>query len=208
MCAASPRISASRSTSTSRSATSRRCRSRSAARNMDRAERKFDVMQELGAELVLVCSNTQPSAIDDDSRAAGRPRRDGRARPPPRPARRLRGAVLGPQHPPLGPCLAHRPASGAPRARPDRRQFPHPRPPRRPGRHRRRARRPPLLRPARRRAAALARRAVLEPAFPQFPLRGRAADREVRPRRARQRLQRAALARSVQRPFPRRTLRA
>ncbi len=39
-------------------------------RNMDRAERKFDVMQELGAELLLVCSNTQPSAIDDDARAA------------------------------------------------------------------------------------------------------------------------------------------
>src|SRR5439155_15889029 len=26
-------------------------------RNMDRAERKFDLMQDLGAELVLVCSN-------------------------------------------------------------------------------------------------------------------------------------------------------
>ena len=40
------------------------------ARNMDRAERKFDVMQELGTELVLVCSNTQPAALDDDQRAA------------------------------------------------------------------------------------------------------------------------------------------
>ena len=40
------------------------------SRNLDRAERKFDVMQELGADLVLVCSNTQPTAIDDDSRAA------------------------------------------------------------------------------------------------------------------------------------------
>ena len=40
------------------------------ARNMDRAERKFDVMQELGAELVLVCSNTQPATLDDDARAA------------------------------------------------------------------------------------------------------------------------------------------
>src|SRR6202035_3878483 len=29
------------------------------ARNMDRAERKFDVMQAFGADLVLVCSNTQ-----------------------------------------------------------------------------------------------------------------------------------------------------
>ena len=40
------------------------------ARNLDRAERKFDIMQELGTELVLVCSNTQPAALDDDARAA------------------------------------------------------------------------------------------------------------------------------------------
>ncbi len=40
------------------------------ARNLNRAERKFDVMQELGAQLVLVCSNTQPASIDDDERAA------------------------------------------------------------------------------------------------------------------------------------------
>jgi 4-hydroxyphenylpyruvate dioxygenase len=39
-------------------------------RNLDRAERKFDVMQELGTDLLLVCSNTQPAAIDDDARAA------------------------------------------------------------------------------------------------------------------------------------------
>jgi 4-hydroxyphenylpyruvate dioxygenase len=40
------------------------------ARNMDRAERKFDVMQSLGTDLVLVCSSIHPSSIDDDSRAA------------------------------------------------------------------------------------------------------------------------------------------
>ncbi len=40
------------------------------ARNLDRAERKFDVMQALGTELVLVCSNTLPAALDDDARAA------------------------------------------------------------------------------------------------------------------------------------------
>ncbi|MGA9015814.1 MAG: TIM barrel protein [Acetobacteraceae bacterium] len=39
-------------------------------RNLDRAERKFDVMQALGTDLVLVCSNTQSAAIDEDSRAA------------------------------------------------------------------------------------------------------------------------------------------
>jgi 4-hydroxyphenylpyruvate dioxygenase len=40
------------------------------ARNMDRAERKFDVMQQLGAELLLVCSNVSPASVDDDARAA------------------------------------------------------------------------------------------------------------------------------------------
>jgi 4-hydroxyphenylpyruvate dioxygenase len=40
------------------------------ARNMDRAERKFDVMQELATDLVLVCSNVQPACLNDDARAA------------------------------------------------------------------------------------------------------------------------------------------
>ncbi len=40
------------------------------ARNMDRAERKFDVMQALGTDLLLVCSNVQPACIGDDARAA------------------------------------------------------------------------------------------------------------------------------------------
>jgi 4-hydroxyphenylpyruvate dioxygenase len=37
-------------------------------RNLDRAERKFDVMQALGAELMLVCSNTSPNVIADEER--------------------------------------------------------------------------------------------------------------------------------------------
>ncbi len=39
-------------------------------RNMDRAERKFDVMQALGTDLILVCSNVSPQAQDDPGRAA------------------------------------------------------------------------------------------------------------------------------------------
>ena len=35
------------------------------ARNLERAERKFDVMQELGTSLILVCSNVQPDALSD-----------------------------------------------------------------------------------------------------------------------------------------------
>jgi 4-hydroxyphenylpyruvate dioxygenase len=40
------------------------------SRNMDRAERKFDVMEALGTDLLLVCSNISPAALDDDARAA------------------------------------------------------------------------------------------------------------------------------------------
>jgi 4-hydroxyphenylpyruvate dioxygenase len=40
------------------------------ARNLDRAERKFDVMEALGTDLVLVCSNVQAACLDDDARAA------------------------------------------------------------------------------------------------------------------------------------------
>ncbi|MEJ0069594.1 MAG: sugar phosphate isomerase/epimerase family protein [Pseudomonadota bacterium] len=39
-------------------------------RNLERAERKFDVMQELGAPLMLVCSNVGQNTLDDDARAA------------------------------------------------------------------------------------------------------------------------------------------
>lgn len=40
------------------------------ARNLARAQRKFDVMAELGVETVLVCSNVQDIAVDDPARAA------------------------------------------------------------------------------------------------------------------------------------------
>jgi 4-hydroxyphenylpyruvate dioxygenase len=35
-------------------------------KQLDRAERKFDLMQELGTDLVLVCSNVQPDALGDE----------------------------------------------------------------------------------------------------------------------------------------------
>jgi 4-hydroxyphenylpyruvate dioxygenase len=40
------------------------------AANLRRAERKFDVMAELGTDLVLVCSSVAPDALDDDDRIA------------------------------------------------------------------------------------------------------------------------------------------
>ena len=39
-------------------------------RSLDRAERKFDVMEALGAPLMLVCSNTSSLAVDDAARSA------------------------------------------------------------------------------------------------------------------------------------------
>ena len=39
-------------------------------RSLERAERKFDLMQAMGAPLVLCCSNTSPLTIDDPARAA------------------------------------------------------------------------------------------------------------------------------------------
>ncbi len=40
------------------------------SRTFDRAERKFDIMQELGTDLVLVCSNVSPVALGGIDRAA------------------------------------------------------------------------------------------------------------------------------------------
>jgi 4-hydroxyphenylpyruvate dioxygenase len=39
-------------------------------RSLERAERKFDLMQAMGARLMLCCSNTSPMAVDDPALAA------------------------------------------------------------------------------------------------------------------------------------------
>ena len=39
-------------------------------RNFERAERKFDLMDELGVNLLCLCSNVSPEAINDDRQAA------------------------------------------------------------------------------------------------------------------------------------------
>ena len=112
------------------------CRRERLGRNLERAERKFDLMQELGTDLVLVCSNVaadalgEPALLADDLRQLAERRH-------PRPAHRLRGAGLGApgEHlgAGLGPGAAGRP--GEPRA--DPRQLPHPLAGRRSPRHRR-----------------------------------------------------------------------
>jgi 4-hydroxyphenylpyruvate dioxygenase len=43
------------------------CRRERLQRNLDRAERKFDLMQELGTDLVLVCSNAAADSLGDEN---------------------------------------------------------------------------------------------------------------------------------------------
>ncbi len=43
------------------------CRRDRLPRNLDRAERKFDLMQELGTDLVLVCSNVAADSLGDET---------------------------------------------------------------------------------------------------------------------------------------------
>ena len=95
----------------------------------------------------------------------------------PRPARRLRGAGLGPARQPLAAGLGYRAAGRPSRARPDPRQLPHPSRRRRPRRPRRRAGRKTVLPAACRCAEAVDGRAVLEPPLPHLPRPGRAAGR-------------------------------
>ncbi|NKB21756.1 MAG: TIM barrel protein, partial [Alphaproteobacteria bacterium] len=40
------------------------------SRNFDRAERKFDLMEELGTELLMICSNVSPHALGGIGRAS------------------------------------------------------------------------------------------------------------------------------------------
>ncbi|MFW8646049.1 sugar phosphate isomerase/epimerase family protein [Rhizobium beringeri] len=95
------------------------------SRTFDRAERKFDVMQQLGTDLVLVCSNVSPAAIGGIDRAAADFHELGE-----RAARRgleggLRGACLGPpyQRPPRR--LGDRPSRRSSECRSYPRQLPH-----------------------------------------------------------------------------------
>ena len=80
-------------------------------RNFARAERKFDLMGELGTDLLLICSNVSPASQGGIDRAAADFRAARRARRHARPARWLRGAGLG------SPCqrLSRRLGNRAPR---------------------------------------------------------------------------------------------
>ena len=96
------------------------------ARNLDRAERKFDTMEQLGApDGAGVLQRPGRGAAGARARRR-RPARDGRARRPPLAPRGLRGAGLGQARQPLAAGLGHRAPRRPPGARPHPRQLPHP----------------------------------------------------------------------------------
>ena len=64
-------------------------------KNFERAQRKLELMDELGARLLCLCSNVSPEAIDDSGRAAADLAELADLARQPRPADRLRGARLG-----------------------------------------------------------------------------------------------------------------
>ena len=161
-------------------------------------------MEELGAELLLVCSNVSPDAIDDDALAAAQLRELAERAA----ARGLRIAyealawgrhvddyehawriVERADHPALGVCLDsfHILSRGSDPAGIER----HPR-------------REALLRPARRRAAAGDGRAAVEPPPPLLPRPGRASTSAAFSRTCSPPATRAAVARGLQRRLPRR----
>ena len=65
-------------------------------RNLRRAEAKFDVMEALGADTMLVPSTVHPESIDDDALAAEQLHALAERAADAWPARRVRGARLGP----------------------------------------------------------------------------------------------------------------
>ena len=65
------------------------------SRVFDRAERKFDVLAELGTDLMLVSSNVSPDSLSDRARMVDDFRELGERAAASRTARRLRGAAVG-----------------------------------------------------------------------------------------------------------------
>ena len=174
------------------------------SRNFARAERKFDLMQELGTDLLLICSNVSPHSLGGIDRAADDFRELGDRAAKRVFARRLRGAGLGPPRQRLSRRLGDRAPRRSSR---DRR---HPRQLSRAGARLPGARdgldprRQDLPGAAGRRAKARARHPVVEPALPLLPRPGRSAGRRVHAGDRGDRLFRAVVAGDLQRPVPRR----
>ena len=174
------------------------------ARNFARAERKFDLMQELQTDLMLICSNISPASLGGIDRAAADFRELGERAA-------ARGLRVGYEALAWGRARQRLPRRLGDRAA------------RRPQIDRHHSRqlscagavvsddadsidpgRQDLSGATGRRAETRPRRAVLEPAFPLLPGPGRPGGRAVRGSRARHRLCGPAVAGNIQRPVSRR----
>ena len=95
------------------------------SRTFARAERKFDLMGELGCDLLMICSNVAPDSLGGIDRAAADFHELGERAQQARHPRRLRGAGVGQAYQRLPRLLG----GGAPRRpsgdRADARQLPH-----------------------------------------------------------------------------------
>ena len=170
-----------------------------------RAERKFDLMGELGCDLLLVCSNVSPESLGGIDRAAadllGTRRARGQARTCESASRRWPGGVTSTTTATPGRRCA---APTIRRSGLVLDTFHIYRPQDRSQADRRHSARPHLPGPAGGRAAPRHGSCHVEPAFPQFPRpRGIAAAR-FHGGAGRRPARRHALARNLQRPVPRR----
>ena len=141
------------------------------AASLRRAERKFDLLAELGASVLVCCSSRTARGLDDDDLAAEQLHalaEPGRAA---RPAARLRSGAVGTSAHARG-RLADRPASRPPGARAVPRQLPRAVAGQRSRRHRAGARRQGVPRPARRCPATEHGCPRVEPPLPDVPRPG------------------------------------
>ena len=90
------------------------CRRDRLARNLERAERKFDLMQELGTDLVLVCSNASADSVGDRQILVDDLRLLAEHAGARGSAHRLRSAGVGPARQYLSTGLGHRPPGRSP----------------------------------------------------------------------------------------------
>ena len=138
-----------------------------------RARAKFELMQRLGIDTMLVCSNVGTATVDDDAVSAGAAAPAGRGGRGPRRPAGVRSARLGAVRRRLPTRVADRRARRPPGRRGVPRQLPHPVARPRPRRDRADPRGQDLLPAAGRRARADHGRPLLEPAPPALPRRGR-----------------------------------
>ena len=174
------------------------------SRTFARAERKFDLMGELGCDLLMICSNVAPDSLGGIDRAAADFHELGERAQQARHPRRLRGAGVGQAHQRLPRLLG----GGAPRRpsgdRADARQLPHLLAQDRPQGDPFDSERQDRAGPARRRAVARHGCDQLEPALSLLPRPGRFSADRIHGCGVGDRLQRDPFAGNLQRPVSRR----